>query len=53
MHPLRSPAVLAKLGPLDADRVGRLVEEGTHKSLMALAGRYSTLFTLQASGYAT
>ena len=39
-----------------ADRIlflehGRLVEQGTHQQLMALAGRYAQLFTLQAAAY--
>jgi ATP-binding cassette subfamily B protein len=39
-----------------ADRIlflehGRLVEEGTHAQLMALAGRYARLFNMQASAY--
>lgn len=39
-----------------ADRIlflehGRLVEEGTHAALMALGGRYATLFALQAAAY--
>jgi ATP-binding cassette subfamily B protein len=39
-----------------ADRIlflehGRLVEQGTHAELMALGGRYSQLFTLQAAAY--
>jgi ATP-binding cassette subfamily B protein len=40
----------------EADRIyvlaaGRIVEHGTHAELMALSGRYSELFTLQAAGY--
>lgn len=39
-----------------ADRIlvldgGRVLEEGTHEALMALGGRYATLFSLQAEGY--
>ena len=39
-----------------ADRIlflehGTLVEDGTHLELMALGGRYATLFTLQAAAY--
>ena len=30
---------------------GRVVEQGTHAELMALGGRYHTLFTVQASKY--
>jgi ABC-type multidrug transport system fused ATPase/permease subunit len=30
---------------------GRLVEQGSHDELIAAAGRYADLFTLQASGY--
>jgi ATP-binding cassette subfamily B protein len=40
-----------------ADRIvvieqGRIVEEGTHSDLLAHAGRYAHLFSLQAKGYA-
>ncbi|MFC7548385.1 ABC transporter ATP-binding protein [Plantactinospora sp. GCM10030261] len=39
-----------------ADRIyvldhGRLIEEGDHETLMALGGRYATLFRLQADAY--
>ena len=39
-----------------ADRIlviqdGRIVEEGSHDELMAIAGHYSSLFLLQAEGY--
>ena len=30
---------------------GRVVEQGSHEALMALGGRYSLLFSLQAEGY--
>jgi ATP-binding cassette subfamily B protein len=39
-----------------ADRIlvlenGRILESGSHDQLLALAGRYSELFELQAAGY--
>jgi ATP-binding cassette subfamily B protein len=39
-----------------ADRIlvlehGRIIEQGSHKQLLALGGRYSELFELQAAGY--
>lgn len=39
-----------------ADRIlvldkGQLIEEGTHRELMALGGQYAELFTLQAAAY--
>ena len=47
---------LASVG--HADRIyvlsgGRVIETGTHASLMALGGRYADLYTLQASQYET
>jgi ATP-binding cassette, subfamily B, bacterial len=30
---------------------GQIVEQGSHDELMANAGRYARLFTLQAEGY--
>jgi ATP-binding cassette subfamily B protein len=42
----------------DADRIilledGRIVEEGTHESLLALDGRYARMWQVQAGRYAT
>src|SRR5436305_2272063 len=39
-----------------ADRIlvlenGRIVEQGSHRQLVALGGKYSELFELQAAGY--
>jgi ATP-binding cassette subfamily B protein len=39
-----------------ADRIlvlagGRIEEQGSHQSLVALGGRYAELFELQAAGY--
>jgi ATP-binding cassette subfamily B protein len=39
-----------------ADRIlvlehGRIVEQGSHQQLVALGGKYSELFELQAAGY--
>ncbi len=54
-----SVLVSHRLGAVrDADRIlvldeGRVAEEGTHASLMALNGHYAQMFTLQAQGYAT
>ena len=39
-----------------ADRIlvlddGRVIEDGSHESLLALGGRYAELFNFQAEGY--
>lgn len=53
-----SVLVSHRLGAVrDADRIlvldeGRIAEEGTHASLMALNGQYAHMFTVQAQGYA-
>lgn len=48
-HRLSSAKMATKIIVLEN---GRLIEEGTHKELMALGGRYFELFTTQASRYA-
>ena len=47
-HRLSSATVASKIVVLE---YGELVEEGTHKELMAKKGRYYELFTTQASRY--
>ena len=47
-HRLSSAKMASKIIVLEE---GRLIEEGTHKELMELGGRYCELFTTQASRY--
>ena len=48
-HRLSSAKMATKIIVLEE---GRLIEEGTHRELMELGGRYCELFTTQASRYA-
>ena len=47
-HRLSSATIASKIVVLEA---GRVVEEGNHKELMALGGKYYELFTTQAERY--
>lgn len=47
-HRLSSATVASKIVVLE---YGKVIEEGTHKELMALGGRYYELFTTQAKRY--
>lgn len=56
-HGRTSLLISHRLGSVrDADQIcvladGRVVEEGTHRQLMAMDGEYRRLFQMQASGY--
>ena len=47
-HRLSSATIASKIVVLEN---GRVVEEGTHKELMALGGQYEKLFSTQAKRY--
>ena len=47
-HRLSSATTASKILVLEG---GELVEEGTHNELMALGGKYHTLFSTQAKRY--
>ncbi len=49
-HRLSSATVASKIAVLE---YGKLIEEGDHRSLMALRGRYYELFSTQAKRYVT
>ncbi len=49
-HRLSSATVASKIAVLE---YGRLIEEGDHRTLMAMRGRYCELFSTQAKRYVT